>query len=278
MSFIAGGHLNDSKMHIFNYQDGEAYYPDWSEKDKPLSEIIPELRNRIRPSSVGESHLIKEFTPISNQGPLNDCVANAWADMMEILSGLDGNPVIQLSRLFLYWTSRYYTGDTDKDNGTYLRSAATQLKNIGIVEEKFFPYKGTINIVYKSPELDLYTMASNNRLSGFYKPELFSTSQLLTDLEISIRSNHPFVFGVDVDARFEEYAGESEILTAPSGEIKGSHAMICTGVGMQGSKRWWRLRNSWGEEWGDAGHVKVDDSYIKSINDIWIGVKSPKIS
>ncbi|HED06299.1 MAG TPA: hypothetical protein ENI61_06420 [Ignavibacteria bacterium] len=277
MSFHSGGHLHDSEMRVFNHRNGKSITPDWSKKDKSLSLIMPELIKNIKSSIVGEPHLIKESTPISNQGPINDCVANAWADMMEILSGLDGNPVNQLSRLFLYWISRYYTGDTDKDNGTYLRSAATQLKNVGIVDEKFFPYEGTIDIVYKSPELDLYTMASNNRLSGFYKPETSSISQLLTDLEISIRSNHPFVFGVDVDIKFEEYAGEKEILTAPSGEIKGSHAMICTGVGMQGSKRWWRLRNSWGENWGDLGHVKVDDSYIESISDIWVGVNTPEI-
>ena len=277
MSMRIGGHLNDSEMHLFNYENNQNYYPDWKQKDRKLSSIMYELRKNIKPSNPAQSHLIKESTPISNQGPINACVANAWADMMEILSGLDGNTVVQLSRLFLYWTSRYYTGDTNKDNGTYLRSAATQLKNIGIVEERFFPYEGTVDVVYESPSLDLYTMASNNRLSGFYKPDSKSIDQLLSDLEISIRSNHPFVFGVDVDSTFEEYSGGNHILTAPSGEIKGSHAMICTGVGSDGSKRWWLLRNSWGKSWGDSGHVKVDDSYIKLINDIWVGVKSPII-
>lgn len=277
MSNRAGGHLPDAQMRKYDHKSGTYLDIDWSKKDKPLSLIKQGLIQRAGASSPGTEHIIRELTPISNQGPVNDCVANAWCDMMEILEGIDTGKVEQLSRLFLYWTSRYYTGDTDKDDGTYLRSAATQLNKIGIIDEKWIPYTGSTDVVYKSPELDLYTMASNNRLAGFYKPESLNPDGLLSELELAVRADHPFVFGVDVNGAFEAYGGGGAVFTRPDSDIKGSHAMICVGVGYDGSKRWWLWRNSWGSGWGDGGHVKVDDDYLLSIGDIWIGTKMSEL-
>jgi len=268
-------------MKKYNYEEKTYIDIDWSQKDKPLSLIKAGLVQKADKWNAGSEHIIPEFTPISNQGPIGSCVANAWCDMMEILDGLDGNDKVeQLSRLFLYWTARYYTGDTDRDGGTYLRSAATQLNKIGIVEEKFFPYEGSTSVVFKSPELDLYTMASNNRLPGFYRPDSMTPDALLGELELSIRGDHPFVFGTPVSKAFQAYRGSVGVWGPPKDNepLAGSHAMICTGVGYDGAKRWWLWRNSWGTGWGDNGHIKVSDDYILACKDIWIGSKMPEMN
>jgi len=60
--------------------------------------------------------------------------------MLEILDGLEGRDrVEQLSCLFLYWIARYYTGNTDRDEGAFVRAAAHQLRKIDVVEEKWLP-------------------------------------------------------------------------------------------------------------------------------------------
>lgn len=280
MSVRANACLPDREMRKYDHRAKAHLDVDWSKKDKPLSLIRTGLVQKAGTWDAASDHVIPEFTPISDQGPIGSCVANAWCDMMEILDGLDGkDKVEQLSRLFLYWTARYYTGDTDRDGGTYLRSAATQLNKIGIIEERFFPYEGTADVVFKSPELDLYTMASNNRLPGFYRPESMTPEALLSELELAVRANHPFSFGTPVSKAFTRYGGGGLIWSPPGDgdEVVGSHAMICVGVGYDGAKRWWLWRNSWGEGWGDGGRVKVSDDYVLACEDIWIGTKMAEL-
>lgn len=260
----------------FDRKTGQHVSVDWKAKDRDLSRIRTALQQKAGSWDPNIDHIIPEFTPISDQGPVGSCVANAWCDMMEMLDGLDGNDKVeQLSRLFLYWCARYYTGNTDSDSGTFLRSAATQLNKIGIIEEKYFPYQNVAQAVFKSPELDLYTMASNNRLPGFYKPGSTNPIELLNELELAIRANHPFVFGTSVSKKFQAYRGNEGIIGPPgdADEIAGNHAMMCTGVGNDAGSRWWLWRNSWGSGWGNSGHVKVNDEYILECRDLWIGTK-----
>lgn len=277
MSLITrvGDCLKDSEMTVYDHKQKKKISVDWLKKDRPMSLISTALKQKAGPKS-SRTHIIHEFTPVSSQGSIGSCAANAWCDMMEILDGLDGNDKVeQLSRLFLYWISRSYTNDTDRDAGTYLRSAGHQLKNIGVVEEKYYPYEDIQNKVFKSPELDLYTMASNNRLTGFYKPGSLNPDSLLGELELAIRANHPFVFGTPVTDKFQDYRGDGTVFGSPKigDNILGNHAMICTGVGYDGEKRWWLWRNSWGSGWGDKGHVKVNDEYILACRDFWVGTK-----
>lgn len=272
----AGAHLPDKDMKKYDRKLKQHVVVNWNEKDYSLSRIRSGLQQKAGTWTASSEHIIPEFTPISNQGPLGSCVANAWCDMMEMLDGLDGNDKVeQLSRLFLYWTARYYTGDTDRDEGTYLRSAAHQLNKVGIIDEKWWPYEGRADVAFKSPELDLYTMASNNRLPGFYRPESLTPDTLLNELELAIRADHPFVFGTQVSTAFQAYQGGGHVWSPPGNNdlVVGSHAMICTGVGFDGNKRYWLLRNSWGLHWGDSGHIKVSDEYVLEFRDIWIGTK-----
>lgn len=223
-------------------------------------------------------HVIVDRTPISNQGRAGSCVANAWCDMIEILDGLEGSDKVeQLSRRFLYWVARAYTGDQDADDGTFLRSAAHQLMKVGVVEEKWFEYNDSDEYIisggkYATPETDLYTMASNNRLRGFYRVEDPRDKDQLKSLEVAIRSNHPFVFGAPVDAGFSKLRG-MHVVDEPS-TVAGWHAMICIGVTYDSAgRRCWLLRNSWSDKWGSDGYIKVTDNYVLRFQDVWVGTK-----
>lgn len=271
--------LPDSSMKLWDHRNKVVVSPDWEQKDKTFQSIESALMQVIGASSTGV-HIIPEHTPLSNQGIAGSCVANAWCDMLEMLDGLDGTDnVEQLSRRFLYWCARYLTGDMHKDGGTYLRSAAHQLLKVGIIEERDFQYYDSpeyITGLKASPELDLYTMASNNiKISGFYSVN-GSGSQKLKNIETAIRANHPVVFGTPVSSDFQRYRGGGTIFTEPKTSI-GGHAMITTGVGYDGGKRWWLWRNSWGSRWGDSGHVKVDDNYMLACTDMWIGTRMSEL-
>ena len=54
-------------------------------------------------------------------------------------------------------------------------------------------YKDTTGAVFESPALDLYTMAGNNRLEGFYRVTFANSTRGLKEIELAIRANHPAV-------------------------------------------------------------------------------------
>jgi C1A family cysteine protease len=262
--------LPSSKMPIFNKRTQKEVIVSkeyWEAKDKHFEE----LSGSLKAVSFSSEYVIPEYTPISNQGMISSCVANSWCDALEILQGVE-NPkaVTQLSRLFLYWIARDLVGHQRMDKGAFNRAAAHQLNKIGTVAEKWFPYD--IIKVFDSPELDLYTMASKNKISSFYA--LYSTGQnKLKDIEKAIRANHPVIISTGIGDDFINYKGGNHILTFPD-KIKGYHAMIIVGVGstIDGKKKF-LLRNSWSRTWGDNGYVWFSDDYILNdmTNDLWVG-------
>lgn len=47
-----------------------------------------------------------------------------------------------------------------------------------------------------------------------------------------------------------------------AGKLRGTHAVVGVGVGAAGGARLVLVRNSWGTEWGDQGHVWLDDRFL----------------
>src|SRR6185436_12838274 len=118
-------------MRVYDRKTRQFSQPDWGQLDRPFAAIATPLRQVAGSWDLASEHVIPEYTPISDQGVAGSCVANSWCDMYEVLIGLETpNSVPQLSRRFAYWIARYLTGDTGKDDGTYLRSMAQQFKNI----------------------------------------------------------------------------------------------------------------------------------------------------
>lgn len=277
---LAGACLNDSVMPIYHQSTKTLETGiNWPTRDHTYGRIEKAFKQVASGWNLQSDYIIPDRTPISNQLNIGSCVANAWCDMMEVLIGLESGsktPPPQLSRLFLYWISRYLTGDTDKDEGTYLRAAAQQLKNIGIFEEKFFPYDPK-NVFPKKVETDLYTMASNNRLSGFYRLSS-DGEQRARELELAIRANHPAVFGTPVGTEFQKYRGGGHVLHRPD-SWSGRHAMMALGIRWRNSRRQYLWRNSWGEGWGDSGKCWVDEGYMlwSETEDLWVGTRMPPL-
>lgn len=226
-------------------------------------------------ANQGTNFVIPEYTPISDQGQAGSCVANACSDGLEIVEGIEQGAlkVQQLSRRWLYYIARQYSGDTSKDDGTYAGAALHQLNVVGTFEEQYFPYSDSPDYItgaHSRPELDHYTMASNNRISGFYQLDPGS-STFLADMETAIRALHPIVFTMRIGSAFQKYRA-GQVLSAPT-DIIGGHAMLLTGVNYDGPTRRWVDRNSWSANWGDNGHALLDDSCVKLIDEAYVLTK-----
>jgi len=65
----AGACLKDKDMKKYDYGTKKHVAVNWNEKDYSLSRIKSALNQKAGSWSVGSDHIIKEFTPISDQGP-----------------------------------------------------------------------------------------------------------------------------------------------------------------------------------------------------------------
>ena len=224
--------------------------------------------------SVVQEHHIEEHTPISDQLTLGSCVCNAWADALEILTGIeDPGKVTQLSRLFLYWTTRSAMGTNQKDSGTFPRLAGIQLLNVGICDEDRWPYE--IQKFRTSPSLECFNVASDNVVSAYYR--VVDTGRAkLDDFEVAVRANHPVIIGVDCGDSFFNYKA-GEVASYPS-KVDGGHAIIVTGFRRYADgRRDFRIRNSWGPNWGDFGHAWIDQEYALTSYDPWVATKMKEL-
>lgn len=51
--------------------------------------------------------------------------------------------------------------------------------------------------------------------------------------------------------------GSCPVYAGTSGAKLGGHAVLIVGWGDDGGTPYWRIRNSWGDSWGDAGYFRI---------------------
>jgi hypothetical protein len=266
--------LPDRAMRLWNARRKMFENRDWTAVDRAFAALrgaLDQVAGAFQPTN---QHVLPEHTPVSDQGERGTCAANAWMDALEILMGVESpGRVVQLSRLFAYWTARALTGLQAEDGGVYLRAVAHQLRAVGVVEERYMPYRDSLDAVLAPPSLSLYTMASNNRIGSFYRIVSAGPAKL-DEIELAVRANHPVISSAPVGPEFVAYRGGGQVFGPPA-QSEGLHAMIIVGVRRVGQRRQFLRRNSWGKAWGDDGHAWCDQDYVLLDDDVWVGTRLP---
>lgn len=243
-----------------------------SAKDHPFKA----LRERLTPSGGGSEILLPTPTPVSSQGKLLSCTANATADALEMLMAKSG-PVVQLSRLFIYYNARNYHGEAGVDGGSHLRMTFEAVKKLGVCPESMWEYD--LEKVNVRPPLRAYQAANDNKVTAFYRITS-SGEERLKDIETALRAGHPVAFGTQIGDEFTSYDGKTDrAFTEPSTE-GGRHAMLFCGLRRKGGRREFRVRNSWGTKWGLGGYVWMDEGYVAwpRTSDLWVPTMMPELA
>ena len=79
-----------------------------------------------------------------------------------------------------------------------------------------------------------------------------------------IYQNGPIVCGISATDSFNSYS--SGVLHDTSGSITINHYVSIVGWGVDGSTKFWRVRNSWGSNWGESGYFRI----IRGVNNLGI--------
>jgi C1A family cysteine protease len=188
--------------------------------------------------------------PVLNQGNCGSCVAFATVGTLEAQVSITAgasflNPKFSPEALFA-------CGGGSCNNGWYPSSAANFIKSRGVVDNACAPYTmGSTGVSVACTQFCSNQNARTYKVAGSHTPTgmFHNSAQKLKDA----LKKGPVVTSMNVYEDFLTYSGG--VYKATSRRPVGGHAVSIVGYSDEG--RYWIVRNSWGEDWGEKGFVKV---------------------
>jgi C1A family cysteine protease len=190
--------------------------------------------------------------PVSNQGSRNTCMAFAASGAH---AAVCGKPGPSLSVEYAHYHACQRRLIFNPHEGTSIMDMFEALADSGQPHESMWPY------------LD----ALPNDLSKYYPPIVPSTlykhaGRLLanfSEVVPQLQKGVPVLLGVRLSVNFHILNSKDILQHDPDPNPAGHHAIVAVGYEEKGSQTVFLVRNSWGTGWADAGHGRVDASYLK---------------
>ena len=254
-------------MDVVRYYGAKPDNPDPRDHSKTYSkEEIP---------SSPTVDLRKYVKCVYDQGDLGSCTANALCgayalDLQKQSKTLGGGfEYFNPSRLFLYYNTREYKGNTKTDSGASIRDTVKALNREGVCYESYWPYN-TLRYTERPPDY-CYKAAQGNNLCKYER-----LRQNIDQFCACLNDNCPFVFGFKVYNSFDNSSNRNYGNTSTPTwkerrkQPRGLHAVMA--VGYDDTKKRIVAANSWGQEWGDHGYFHLPYDFItdsKLCFDFW---------
>lgn len=238
-------------------------------------DYIYNARKKALPVSVD---LRSKMSPIVDQGQLGSCTANGIASgLMEYLFLKAGQPLIRLSRLFLYWQERKIENTISQDSGAYIRDGMKVAQSIGCCPEVDYLYD--ITRFTDSPTSKADADAAAFKVAEYHRVLTYN------DMKAALANGQPVVIGFTVYDSFESIeasnGGLLPTVDKSKESILGGHAVCAVGYNpTEHPGEYIVIRNSWGKDWGDHGYCYMPKSYWDQglVTDAWtatLEVKQP---
>nr|ABB88697.1 cysteine protease [Leishmania tropica] len=184
-------------------------------------------------------------TPVKDQGACGSCWAFSAVGSIESQWALAGHGLTALSEQQL-------VSCDDKDNGCggglMLQAFEWLLRNMNgtMFTEDSYPYVSSSGYV---PECSNSSqLVPGARIDGYMTIESSETV-----MAAWLAKNGPISIAVDASS-FMSY--QSGVLTSCAGDAL-NHGVLLVGYNRTGEVPYWVIKNSWGEDWGENGYVRV---------------------
>ena len=219
--------------------------------------LLKVFEQKILPESID---LIDKMPYVYNQLDIGSCTANASLYCYKFVF-----KEIEPSRLYLYYKARELSNSEMYDNGSTITDNMMILKSNGVCEEKLYPYN--VKKFTEKPSIECDIDAHKHKILLPKK-----IKQNLYDIQCALSNNHIIAFGLLVKQSIMNIDNSNYIYDPfASEQVLGGHALtIC---GYDNKTKLFKIRNSWGSDWGNSGNFYVPYNVIldKTCSfDFWI--------
>jgi hypothetical protein len=208
---------------------------------------------------------MKKYTPIIYPQETGNCVAQSFANALNILIAKENNltdkesiTILRPSPFFIYYSNKA-KNDYDCQAGLDAEKAAVNILNMGVVPmmtveyPNYYPFTNQILCNTYPP---VYAKDVSN--AAKMKPSNIYKIESLLDIKVALANNMPVVIGMIVPPSFMEcksYIWRSR----PTDKIDNSygHAMTIVGYDDNSFGGSFEIMNSWGEDWGINGFTRI---------------------
>lgn len=202
-------------------------------------------------------------TIVESQNVLNSCSSNAMTNAYELMVKQNYPEYFtHLSRLFIYYNTRFEYGNIQEDNGMFLRDGLKSLAKFGVCSEQLWPY--TLDNFDDRPTEECYEDAEKRKILKYQK---LISNYYITEV---LNDNKPVIFGMQIYESFMDLDERIFTVSFPSRKEKslGGHAMCMVGYDL--NNKLFLAKNSFGVNWGNQGYCWIPFDYIRHEGyDIW---------
>jgi len=220
----------------------------------------------IPPSGTPSSYQIT-MPSVRNQGSEGSCVsfAAAYTRAAEQYYKTGSSSYNDASNMF----SPEYIFDQTKAyadcSGSSVSAALNLLKNKGVCTWNSMLYSSSNGCA-------ILPTASQDLEAASYK--IASYSVIANNDQATIKSklaaNHPIIITVNIDNSFYN-AGAGFVWSASTGTVAAHALTIC---GYDDAKHAYKVINSWGTNWGDAGYTWIDYTFFPTVASYYLYVEN----
>lgn len=222
--------------------------------------------------------------PVFDQGQTGSCTGQS----VSALHAIERN-VSPRSAMFTYWHARDLIGETGLDEGAYIRDAIKVTNIEGVPRDDLWPQLPAL--LFKAPDVKAEVDAEKRRIFNYYRLDAdldYASVDRAAVYRSCLASGHCFVIGFTVYGNFWSAGYNGGLASMPAGQPDGGHAVLVYGYddkfteskkGIELMKRGltvpqsvYKVRNSWGSEWGDSGDFYMPTAYLENPNladDAW---------
>ena len=221
----------------------------------------PDVRNYI--ATTNNTEFPDEFElklpKVKNQKNVSSCVAHALSTVVEYFNQKESGKYTQMSTGYIYGNRRLML---HKGKGVYTRDAIKTVVKYGDVPNKLFPLNVEVPEAIDEFEAAVAAIESEGYFFKFHEYFKLKDKEAI---KTSIMENGPSIVCMHWFDDIKVVNGVMQTKCVKSGKT-GGHCMVIYGWNETG----WKVRNSWGRNWGDKGNVVIP--YDVTLREVW-GIK-----